>query len=132
MGAVPTFQTVAAQPAYQYDAHQEVQYAVAPTNADECMLLDDETLYEIYLRTLKLTTPIDGHKQLFVLMGSGVLLLRNPEQCRFVAETASYIIRKGSLDAGRFTLEGSRPRNVIYLHTNMKCLGSDGFEMIVN
>ena len=29
--AAPTFQTVTAQPGYQYGAHQEVQYAVAPT-----------------------------------------------------------------------------------------------------
>ena len=28
-------------------------------NADECMLLDNEALYDIYFRTLKLTTPID-------------------------------------------------------------------------
>eukprot|EP00450_Noctiluca_scintillans_P030850 CAMPEP_0194550746 /NCGR_PEP_ID=MMETSP0253-20130528/95865_1 /TAXON_ID=2966 /ORGANISM="Noctiluca scintillans" /LENGTH=546 /DNA_ID=CAMNT_0039398191 /DNA_START=1882 /DNA_END=3522 /DNA_ORIENTATION=- len=75
---------------------------------------------------------IDGHKQLFVPMGSGVLVLKNPEQCRFVAKTASYIIRKGSMDAGRFTLEGSRPGNVIYMHANMKCIGSEGFELIVN
>ena len=101
--------------------------------ADECMLLDSETLYDICLRTLKLTTPIDGNKQFFfVPMGSGVLLLKNPEQCQFVAETASYSIRKGSLDASRFTLEGSRPGNVIYMHANTKCLGSDGFEMSVN
>ena len=66
-------------------------------NADECMLLDNETLYDICLRTLKLTTPIDGHKQLFVPMGSGVLLLQNPEQCRFVAETSSYITCKYDL-----------------------------------
>eukprot|EP00450_Noctiluca_scintillans_P036604 CAMPEP_0194552712 /NCGR_PEP_ID=MMETSP0253-20130528/96863_1 /TAXON_ID=2966 /ORGANISM="Noctiluca scintillans" /LENGTH=576 /DNA_ID=CAMNT_0039400185 /DNA_START=75 /DNA_END=1805 /DNA_ORIENTATION=+ len=75
---------------------------------------------------------VDGHKQLFVPMGSGVLLLKDPECCRFVAKTASYIIRKGSMDAGRFTLEGSRPGNAIYMHANMKCIGSAGFEMIVN
>ena len=63
---------------------------------------------------------IDGHRQLFVPMGSGVLLLKNPEQCRLVTETASYIIRKGSWDAGLFTLEGSRPENVIYMHANMR------------
>ena len=75
---------------------------------------------------------IDGHEQFFVPMGSSVLLLKNPEHCLFVAETASYIIRKGSLDASRFTLEGSRPGNVIYMHANMKCFGSDRFEMTVN
>ena len=30
---------------------------------------------------------IDGHKQLFVPKGSGVLMLKNPEHCRFVAVT---------------------------------------------
>ena len=43
----------------------------------------------------------------FVPIGSGVLILKDPEQCRFVAKTASYIIRKGSMNPGRFTLEGS-------------------------
>ena len=75
---------------------------------------------------------IDGCKHLFVPMGSGVWLLKNPEQYRLMAETANYIIRKGSLDADRFTLEGSRPGNVIYMHANIKYLVSDGFEMNVN
>ena len=100
-------------------------------NEDECMLLDNETLYDICLRTLKLTNTIDGHKQLFVPKGSGVLLLKNLEQYRFAVKTASYIIRTGSLDAGCFTLEGCRPGNVICTHANMQCPVSDGVEMIV-
>jgi len=75
---------------------------------------------------------IDGHKQLFVPMGSGVLLLKDPEKCRYVAKTASYIIRKGSMDAGRFTLEGSRPGNVVFMHANMNCIGSAGFELLMD
>ena len=69
---------------------------------------------------------------LFIPVESGVLLLTNPEQCRCVTKTASYIIQKESLDADCFTLEGSRSRNINYIHASMRCLGSDGFEMIVN
>ena len=56
----------------------------------------------------------------------------DPEQCHFVAQTASYIIRNGSTVAGRFTLKGFKPGNVIFLRADMKCLGSKGLELIVN
>ena len=56
----------------------------------------------------------------------------DPEQCHFVAQTASYITRKGSTVAGRFTLKGFKPGNVIFLRTDMKCFGSEGLELIVN
>ena len=49
-----------------------------------------------------------------------------------MAQTASYIIRKGSTVAGRFTLKGFRPGNVILLRADMKCFGSEGLELIVN
>ena len=45
-------------------------------------------------------------KQPFVPMRSGVLLLKNHEQCRFVAETAGYIIRKRIL--GRWLFHSGR------------------------
>ena len=57
---------------------------------------------------------------------------QDPEKCRYVAKTASYIIRKGSMDAGRFTLEGSRPGNVVFMHANMNCIGSAGFELLMD
>lgn len=75
---------------------------------------------------------IDGHKQLFMPMGCGMLLLRNPAQCNLIAKTASYIIRKGSSDMGRFTLEGSRPANAVYMHANMSCIGARGYAALMN
>ena len=69
-------------------------------------------------------------------MGQSCTLLQHPEEKfdrhRARSNATSYIIRKGSLDAGRFALEGSRQGNVTYMHANMKCLGPDRFEMIVN
>lgn len=75
---------------------------------------------------------IDGHKQLFMPMGCGMLALRDPEKCKAVAKTASYIIRQGSLDLGKFTLEGSRPSTAVYMHANLACIGASGYETLMN
>lgn len=37
-------------------------------NADECMVLDNEALYDICFRTLKLTTPSCEYPQAFILV----------------------------------------------------------------
>jgi len=75
---------------------------------------------------------IDGHKQLFMPMGCGMLLLKDPNNSNYISKTASYIIRKGSNDLGRFTLEGSRPANAIYMHANLSCIGASGYEALMN
>lgn len=75
---------------------------------------------------------IDGHKQLFMPMGCGMLLLRNPETSNTISKTASYIIRQGSSDLGRFTLEGSRPGTAIYMHANLSCIGARGYEALMD
>jgi len=75
---------------------------------------------------------IDGHKQLFMPMGCGMLLLRDPSHSQFIDKTANYIIRAGSSDLGRFTLEGSRPANSIYMHANLSCIGNRGYEALMD
>eukprot|EP00440_Ansanella_granifera_P021126 gb/GFBE01022939.1/.p1 GENE.gb/GFBE01022939.1/~~gb/GFBE01022939.1/.p1 ORF type:complete len:643 (+),score=106.77 gb/GFBE01022939.1/:1-1929(+) len=75
---------------------------------------------------------IDGHKQLFMPMGCGMILLRNPEKSNIISKTASYIIRQGSSDLGRFTLEGSRPGTAIYMHANLCCIGAKGYEALMD
>lgn len=75
---------------------------------------------------------IDGHKQLFMPMGCGMLLLKDPNHSDYISKTASYIIRKGSNDLGRFTLEGSRPANAIYMHANLSCIGASGYEALMD
>jgi glutamate decarboxylase len=66
---------------------------------------------------------VDGHKQLYTPMGLGILLLKSPEDILSVAKTANYVIRKESPDLGKFTLEGSRPANILYLHACLNLLG---------
>ena len=85
------------------------------------------------LQTCMPTAPVDEPIcSVFVPVETSALLLMSLEQCRHVAETTCHIIRKESWDADRFTLEKSRTRSVICMHAGMKCLDSNGFEMIVN
>src|SRR5690606_23392859 len=49
---------------------------------------------------------IDAHKQLYVPMGAGLLLLKDPALARSIVHHAQYIIRRGSKDLGATTLEG--------------------------
>ena len=75
---------------------------------------------------------MDGHKQLYVPMGCGLLFFRHPDLSRVVRKTAGYIIRTDSHDLGKFTLEGSRPANAVHLHSNLHILGVRGYELLVD
>ncbi|KAJ1566116.1 hypothetical protein HK096_000315, partial [Nowakowskiella sp. JEL0078] len=81
--------------------------------------------------SLSTTLTIDGHKQLYTPMGVGLLLFRYPQSAHRIQKTASYIIRAGSSDLGRFSLEGSRPANSLYLHASLNILGRDGVARLV-
>jgi glutamate/tyrosine decarboxylase-like PLP-dependent enzyme len=73
---------------------------------------------------------VDGHKQLYTPMGVGVLLLKSPTLALHIQKTANYIIRNASPDLGKFTLEGSRPANALYLHASISLLGADGLSVL--
>ena len=75
---------------------------------------------------------IDGHKQLYTPMGCGVVLFRDPTAAQSIKKTSNYIIRNDSLDAGKFSIEGSRPANAIFLHASLSILGSAGYAAIID
>jgi len=75
---------------------------------------------------------LDGHKQLYMPMGCGLCFFKDPEMIMSVRKTAKYIIREDSYDLGKFTLEGSRPANAVYLHANLNILGIRGYEVLVD
>ncbi|EHP44785.1 group II decarboxylase [Cupriavidus basilensis OR16] len=77
------------------------------------------------------TVTLDAHKQLLTPVGCGVLLYRECHLSRTLMTTAPYAVRPGSADAGRFTLEGSRPANVIYLHAVLHLIGRRGFAHLI-
>src|SRR5690606_20153030 len=75
---------------------------------------------------------IDAHKQLYVPMGAGLLLLKDPSLARSIVHHAQYIIRRGSKDLGATTLEGSRPGMAMLVHSALRILGRRGFALLID
>lgn len=75
---------------------------------------------------------VDGHKQLYLPMGIGLLLLRSPSLAAVIEKEAQYIIRRGSADLGRRSLEGSRPGRSLLLHAGLHLLGLDGYGYLID
>jgi glutamate decarboxylase len=73
---------------------------------------------------------LDAHKQMWLPMGAGMVFFKDPHAAEAVRKSANYIIRKESNDLGKFTIDGSRAANAVYLHANMQVLGLRGFEVL--
>ncbi len=78
------------------------------------------------------TMVIDGHKQMYLPMGVGMLLTKDPELAKAIEHKAQYIIREGSFDLGRRHLEGSRPGMALLTHSALHILGRQGYELLIN
>lgn len=76
------------------------------------------------------TVTLDGHKQLWLPMGAGMVFLKDPSLVNHIMKTANYIIRKDSYDLGKFTIDGSRGAQALYLHANLQLLGVQGYEVL--
>jgi len=74
---------------------------------------------------------IDAHKQLYVPMGAGLVVFKSPSALSGVEHHANYIIRKGSKDLGSKTLEGSRPGMAMLVHSGLKIIGRNGYELLI-
>lgn len=74
------------------------------------------------------TVTIDGHKQLMLPLGCGLLFFRDPTFSQATVHHAPYAVRATSYDQGRFTLEGSRPVNALYLHAALHIIGKQGYD----
>lgn len=75
---------------------------------------------------------INAHKQMYVPMGAGMVLFKNPEFAHAIAHHAEYILRRGSKDLGSQTLEGSRPGMAMLVHACLQIIGRDGYEILIN
>ncbi|MGL4251858.1 MAG: pyridoxal-dependent decarboxylase [Aeromonas sp.] len=78
------------------------------------------------------TVTLDGHKQLLVPLGTGMLLCRQPDLMMTVKREAPYAIRATSFDQGRFTLEGTRPANALYLDAAFQLFGQLGYADLID
>lgn len=74
----------------------------------------------------------DAHKQLYVPMGAGLVVFKDPSLANAVEHHAQYIIRKGSRDLGTTTLEGSRPGMSMLIHSGLKILAREGYEILID
>ena len=74
----------------------------------------------------------DAHKQLYVPVGAGICLYKDPDAAGSIAHHAQYVIRKGSRDLGKHTLEGSRPGTALLVHAGLCIMGRKGYEILVD
>ncbi|WP_105253760.1 pyridoxal-dependent aspartate 1-decarboxylase PanP [Pseudoalteromonas sp. T1lg75] len=75
---------------------------------------------------------IDAHKQMYVPMGAGIVLFKDPSATDAIEHHAEYILRKGSKDLGSHTLEGSRPGMAMLVHACLRIIGRKGYEMLID
>ncbi|MFC1821129.1 aminotransferase class V-fold PLP-dependent enzyme [Thermodesulfobacteriota bacterium] len=73
---------------------------------------------------------IDAHKLLYCPMTMGLILFRDEKDLDYLRQTANYIIRRNSVDTGRFTLEGSRPFACLKPWASLKIIGRQGYGLL--
>ena len=75
---------------------------------------------------------IDAHKQLYIPMGAGMVLFKNPNDMSAIEHHAEYILRKGSKDLGSRTLEGSRSGIAMLVYSSMHIISRPGYELLID
>ncbi|MBW1704054.1 MAG: aminotransferase class V-fold PLP-dependent enzyme [Deltaproteobacteria bacterium] len=73
---------------------------------------------------------IDAHKLLYCPMSMGVVLFRSEKDLHFIRHTSRYVIRRNSVDTGRFTIEGSRPFACLKPWASLKIIGREGYGLL--
>jgi glutamate decarboxylase len=74
---------------------------------------------------------IDAHKQLYVPVGAGIVLFKDVEALSSIEHHANYVIRRGSRDIGKHTLEGSRSGMAMLVHSALRIIGQRGYELLI-
>jgi putative pyridoxal-dependent aspartate 1-decarboxylase len=75
---------------------------------------------------------IDAHKQLYVPVGAGMVLFKDVQALSSVEHHANYVIRKGSRDIGKHTLEGTRSGMAMLVHSALRIIGRRGYELLID
>lgn len=75
---------------------------------------------------------IDAHKQLYIPMGAGMVLFKDPSAMTAIEHHAQYILRKGSKDLGSHTLEGSRSGMAMLVYSSMHIISRPGYELLID
>jgi glutamate decarboxylase len=72
----------------------------------------------------------DSHKLLYCPASMGLALFKSEKDLGYIKHSSRYIIRKNSVDTGRFTLEGSRPFACLKPWASLKIIGSKGYGLL--
>src|SRR5690606_37847557 len=75
---------------------------------------------------------IDAHKQMYVPMGAGMVLFKDPSMVRAIEHHAEYIIRHGSKDVGAHTVDGSRAGMSILIYSALRVMGRRCYELLID
>ena len=75
---------------------------------------------------------IDCHKQFYMPMTSGMVFFKDPWAMDSVAYYSNYVNRRGSVDLGIKTLEGSREANSLILDSALKIMGARGYALMID
>lgn len=75
---------------------------------------------------------IDAHKQMYVPMGAGIVLFKDPSDGNHVRHHAEYILRSGSKDLGSRSIEGSRNGMAMMVHASMYIMGRQGYQLLID
>ncbi|QDP00123.1 pyridoxal-dependent aspartate 1-decarboxylase PanP [Thalassotalea sp. PS06] len=116
-----------AEIAQQYQAHFHVDAAWGGAT-----LLSDKYRHLLAGIEQADSVTIDAHKQMYVPMGAGLVVFKNPKAVAAIEHHAEYILRKGSKDLGSHTLEGSRPGMAMLLYASLHIISRPGYELLIN
>jgi len=75
---------------------------------------------------------LDAHKQMYVPMGAGMVVFKDPNDSNSVRHHAQYILRSGSKDLGATTLEGSRNGMAMMVYASLNIFGRQGYELLID
>jgi putative pyridoxal-dependent aspartate 1-decarboxylase len=75
---------------------------------------------------------IDGHKQLYLPIGTGILLLRDPQTAQAIEKNAQYAIQPRTFDLGKRSVEGSRAASALFLHAALNLIGEQGYAFLMD
>ncbi|MES2613943.1 MAG: pyridoxal-dependent decarboxylase [Bdellovibrionota bacterium] len=75
---------------------------------------------------------LDGHKFFYLTISHSIVLFKNQTSLNHIRHSANYIIREGSVDLGRTSIEGSRRFDSFKLWFALKVLGKNGYELLIN
>ena len=63
---------------------------------------------------------------------AGSAIFKSEKSLHTIEHHANYIIRKGSHELGRRTLEGSRPGMALLVYSGLKIISKSGYELLIN